>query len=131
MTDYQAYRAHVGIANPDMTKALKTMFPAFTKVNSALINHPDRHGVCLLPEAEQLLVQIYGEGPGLASVKFSGKPEKKRSDSRRKNNRITFRMNDEDLEKALTLKEYSGAMSMQELFEILLRDAYKRWEVEE
>jgi hypothetical protein len=40
-------------------------------------------------------------------------------------------MDEDTYKQAIQLKESAGALSMQELFEILLKDAIKRWEAEE
>lgn len=128
MTDYEAYRMHAGISNIDMTALLHEHYPRYNKVVAVGVNHPDTHGVCLLPEAEQILVSTYGEGPGLHSIPYTGAPAKKRQDRRRKKHRFTCRLDDDMMQKAELLREASGAMSWQELFEIMLREAYRRWE---
>ena len=128
MTDYKAYRAHVGINNVEMTDAVHTIHPGFTKVTASMVNAPERYGVCLLPEAERHLVLRYGEGPGLSSVEFDGEAKvKPRSHPhRKKGNAVTFRMNDELYKRAVTLKEKSGFATMQELLETLLLDYLDR-----
>ena len=137
MTDYSSYRDHVGITNPEMTKALHAVYRGFGRPAASFVNNPERSGVCLLPEAEALLVNTFGPGPGLASLEFTPEvlgaepPKKRRPDRRRKACRITFRMDEDTYKQAMQLKESAGALSMQELFEILLRDAIKRWEADE
>ena len=137
MTDYSSYREHVGITNPEMTKALHSVYRGFGRPAASFVNNPERSGVCLLPEAEVLLVNKFGPGPGLASLEFTPEvleanpPKKHRPDCRRKSCRITFRMDEDTYKQAIQLKESAGALSMQELFEILLKDAIKRWEAEE
>lgn len=133
ITDYKAYREHVGISNPDMTKTLREEYPSFTRIDANFVNHPLQHGVCLLPEAEVLLVNKFGPGPGLHSLVFdeavlTGEVKKPRNENRKRKNRVTFRLDDAELEKAEDLREAYGAMTWQELFEKLLRDAHKRWE---
>jgi len=135
MTDYNAYRSHVGISNPEMTRVLHRSYRGFGRPASSFINNPDKSGLCLLPEAEAFLVSTFGPGPGLASLTFtpeSAEPEpeppKKRPENRRKKNRISFRLDETELEKAEDLREAYGAMTWQELFEKLLRDAHRRWE---
>ena len=134
MTNYTAYREHVGISNPEMTKALHSLYRGFGRPASSFINNPEKSGVCLLPEAEVFLVNRFGIGPGLAHMVFTDEtiaanpPKKRRTENRRKKNRISFRLDDAELEKAEDLRESYGAMTWQELFEKLLRDAHKRWE---
>lgn len=133
MTDYAAYREHVGISNPDMTKALHSIYRGFKRPAASFVNNPEQYGVCLLPEAEVFLCNRFGIGPGLASMSFpqetlDANPPKPRNENRKRKNRITFRLDDAELEKAEDLRESYGAMTWQELFEKLLRDAHKRWE---
>ena len=123
MTDYKAYREAVGIENPDMTRTLQGMFPRYSKVDANFVNNPKQHGLCLLPEAEQLLVHVYGPGPGLQHT------AKKKPEKRKKSHAITFRMTDELYGMALQLQESAGGITMQDLFEIILRNAYREWEV--
>lgn len=137
MTDYSSYRNHVGISNPEMTKALHRVYKGFGRPAASFVNNPDRSGVCLLPEAEAYLVNTFGPGPGLASMVFTEEvleanpPKKRRVENRKKKNRISFRLDEMELEKAEDLREAYGAMTWQELFEKLLRDAHRRWEEEE
>lgn len=137
MTDYSSYRSHVGISNPEMTKALHKVYKGFGRPAASFVNNPDRSGVCLLPEAEAYLVNTFGPGPGLASMVFTEEvleanpPKKRRVENRKKKNRISFRLDEMELEKAEDLREAYGAMTWQELFEKLLRDAHRRWEEEE
>lgn len=134
MTDYSSYRDHVGITNPEMTKALHTVYRGFGRPAASFVNNPERSGVCLLPEAEALLVNKFGPGPGLASLEFAPEvleanpPKKHRPENRKKKNRISFRLDETELEKAEDLREAYGAMTWQELFEKILRDAHRRWE---
>lgn len=139
MTDYKSYRKAAGITNPDMTRAVAGLFPDYSKVQSTMVNAPEKYGVCLLPEAERLLCDLWGPGPGLASVPFEAgdedpdlrilkapPPKKKKSDRRKKKNAVIFRMDDALYRRALLLKEQSGCASMQELFETLLLDCLER-----
>lgn len=135
MTDYRSYRDYTGISNADMTAAVRKEFPLFTKITAAMANAPDKYGVCLLPEAEQNLVEIYGPGPGLQSVPFEGEaPDGKQEQAKKvvpiraarkqqkraKPNRITFSMTDEVYSRVLDRKQQDGFASMQELIETLL-----------
>ena len=119
MTDYKAYQAHVGITNPEMTDALQEVFPSYNKVCGTYVNNPEKYGVCLLPEAERLLLKTFGPGPGFASLPWQ-ETKKKKSDSRRKSNAVTVRMNDELFQYAKAAKDETGCDSMQALFEFLL-----------
>ena len=119
MSDYKAYREYVGIENNDMTHALHAEFPKYNRFVAVSVNHPDTHGVCLTPDAEQVLVKTFGEGPGLVHYK-----PKKRKDKRLKTHSITFRMNDALYEKVMYVKSCYGADTMQELFEMVFEYEY-------
>ena len=124
MSDYKAYREHVGIENNDMTHALHAEFPKYNRFVAVSVNHPDTHGVCLTSEAEQILVKQFGEGPGLVHYKFT----KKRQDKRLKTHQVTFRMNDELYEKVMFVKKCWGSDTMQSLLEWLFDREYYRCE---
>ena len=131
MTNYTLYRDAAGISNPEMTRFLHQYYPGYNRVTSTFVNNPERSGLCLLPEAEAKLVEKFGKGPGLGTLKYAEPekaPKKKRSDKRRKKNRITFRMSDEEFDQVIALADAYGTETMQELFERLLRDAFKRLE---
>ena len=119
MTDYKAYQEHVGITNPEMTTALQNVFPSYNKVCGTYVNNPEKYGVCLLPEAERLLLSTFGPGPGFASLPWQA-TKKKKSDRRRKGNAVTVRMTDELFQYAKAAKDDTGCSSMQALFEYLL-----------
>lgn len=120
MTDYKAWQAHVGITNPEMTETLQEHYPSYNKVCGTYVNNPEKYGVCLLPEAERILLAAFGPGPGFASLPWKEKQKKKRSDRRRKTNAVTVRMDDELYQFASAAKDETGCESMQALFEYLL-----------
>ena len=126
MTDYKAYQKHVGISNPEMTAELQQVYPSYSKVAASYVNNPREYGVCLLPEAERLLLSLFGPGPGLESLPWQEQPKKKRQDKRRKTNRITFRMDDELWQMANAAKKETGCESWQQLMECLLVDYIRR-----
>lgn len=83
MPDYGKYRAAVAITNKEMTDALHKSFPQFTKIQSAMVNAPAKYGVCLTPEAEKVLVELYGFAEGLNTKPTKPKPSAKRSKPKR------------------------------------------------
>lgn len=147
MTDYRQYRDYVGISNGDMTKALQKDYSMYSKILSSFVNNPTRYGVALLNEAEKLLVDTFGPGPGLQSIPFDGEvpedlqsistaeaaPKKvlsiqtaTKTENRTKPNRVTFRLTDETYSRVLELKAKDGYASMQDLIEALLLDYLER-----
>ena len=120
MIDYTAYREHAGITNNDMIECVQQLYGKFSKHEAHFVNHSDRTGVCLTPEAEKHLVLAYGPGPGLAFVKRKRKPEK-----RKKAHRICFSMDDELYAAVKDLKKAAGFDSFQALIEAALIDWLK------
>lgn len=90
MSDYVRYRDSKGLTNSQIVKAVSAAYPGYTKIQNTMVNNPDKYGVCLLPEAEKLIVEAYGEGDG---IRIPG--VKRRDCNRKKNNRLTVRLNDE------------------------------------
>lgn len=90
MSDYVRYRDSKGLTNSQMVKAVSTSYPGYTKIQHTMVNNPDKYGVCLLPEAERLIVEAYGEGEGIKLPST-----KSRDCKRKKRNRLVVRLNDE------------------------------------
>ena len=90
MSDYVRYREEKGLSNNQIIRTVAEGYPGYTKIQNTMVNNPQKYGICLLPEAEKLLVDKFGEGEG---IKINGI---KRSESRRKkSNRLVVRLNDE------------------------------------
>ena len=90
MSDYVRYREEKGLSNNQIIRTVAEGYPGYTKIQNTMVNNPQKYGICLLPEAEKLLVDKFGEGEG---IKLHGA---KRSESRRKkSNRLVVRLNDE------------------------------------
>ena len=90
MSDYIRYRKEKGLSNNQIIRTVAEGYPGYTKIQNTMVNNPQKYGICLLPEAEKLLVDKFGEGEG---IKLHGA---KRSESRRKkSNRLVVRLNDE------------------------------------
>ena len=68
MTDYNAYRAEKGISRGEMISALRPHYSKYNKTIQSFVERPDVTGVCLLPDAEYHLVDIYGFGTGLSII---------------------------------------------------------------
>lgn len=90
MADYPKYREAVGVENKQMTELLCKHFPNYSKIQSAMVNAPEKYGICLSPEAEAILVANFGPGPGL-----NLKVKKKSLVKRNKSNRMAVRLDDQ------------------------------------
>jgi len=119
MQDYVAYRDHTEISSIDMVKALRPRFRGFTKNIMSYLNQPEKYGICLTPEAEEIIVNTFGSGPGLAHRKF----QKKRPERRTKQNRMTVRIDDDLYFRLLSLETVGETYpTMQAVVEAALRD---------
>jgi len=112
MQDYEQYREHVDISSMMMVKALRPHFRGFSKSLMANVNHPEKYGVCLTPEAEDILIGDFGSGPGLAHRKYP----RKRRENRAKKNQVTVRLTD-DLYLRLLSLDNTFYPTMQSLIE--------------
>ena len=90
MSDYIRYREEKGLSNNQIIRTIAEGYPGYTKIQNTMVNNPQKYGICLLPEAEKLLVDKFGEGEG---IKLRG--VKRRESRRKKSNRLVVRLNDE------------------------------------
>jgi len=93
MADYPAYRNFKNISSMDMVIALRPRFPSVTKQIIAIVNNPARYGCCLTPEAEELIVDKFGEGPGLEHpLRKKLRNMFRKEEHRKKGKRVTYWM---------------------------------------
>jgi hypothetical protein len=69
------YRLEKGLEGRDMIAALKPVFPKYGKATQSMVDNPDKYGVRLTREAENVIIKKFG------------KPSEKAAESRRKPNR--------------------------------------------
>lgn len=125
MSDYIRYRNEKGLSNNQIIRTVAEGYPSYTKIQNTMVNNPQKYGICLLPEAEKLLVDKFGEGEG---IKLHGA---KRSESRRKkSNRLVVRLNDEMYNRVRDLMFRLGYTSVQAFLEDALTAMVKQ-EMEE
>lgn len=123
MTNYNAYREEKNISRAEMINALKTRYPKYTKAAQSFVDNPDKTGVCLLPDAEYILVDHYGFGSGLSIVddgtyepKHLAPPTKKKP-RRKKPHSYTVRLSPELNYQVLELMGRLKVPTMQQLIE--------------
>jgi hypothetical protein len=129
MTNYKAYRSAVGISSGQMIETIRAEYPKFSKIQNSMVSNP-AYGICLLPEAESLLVEKYGTAPGLtvSDGHTVSKATPRKADKRRKKNRMTVRLDDET---ALRVRELMTAMHYiraQDFLEQALLSMLENWE---
>lgn len=116
MADYSKYRDSVGISNVEMTETLSEAFPKYSKIQSAMVNAPEKYGLCLTPEAEAVLIAKHGSGDGLNT-----KPKKKSKVKRNKSNRMAVRFDDPTYDMVKNKMAEMGLKSAQEFIEFSVK----------
>lgn len=127
MTDYAAYRENKSITNGQFIETLNGKFEGFTKIQSTNISKPWKYAVCLTQEAEDVLVERYGIGPGLAHYK---PPKKRRADKRTKPNRMMVRLDDSMYARVMSLMHRLNFNTAQDFLEATLKVMVEREEME-
>lgn len=123
MTNYDHFRESKGISNNDMIQAIQTGFPRYSKIQQSMVNNPYKNGVCLLPEAEELLVKRFGAGPGLS---ISAKPNKSHG-NKAKPNRLTVRIDDALLAQLQSAMERLHFATVQDFIEAALAQMCQKY----
>lgn len=121
MSDYRRYRESVGITTTDMIRALHEVYPQFSKIHSSYIHNPEKHGMKLTAEAEQLLAEKFGFGKGLDI-----KPSKKREVKRNKTRRLAVRIDERHYDMVKNKMQQMGCESVQSFLELLVNDAIRK-----
>lgn len=119
MSNYAEYREAVGISNTDMIKAIRASYRNYSGATNAMVNNPDKYGVCLLPEAEKILVAHFGNGKGLDCKE----PKAIRKACLRKRpNRLSVYLSDEMYETFKTMMHHEGCDTVQDFLLKILTD---------
>lgn len=126
MQDYNRYREEKNLSNNDLIRVIKGGFPSFSKVQMSFASNPQKSALCLVPEAEALLVEAYGDGEGL-SVK-SRKPSPAKKPNRKKPHRLVVYIDDALFAKVQRTATQSGYATMQAFLEGLIADRVETYE---
>ena len=117
MADYAKYRESVGIENTAMTDALHEHFEKYSKIQSSMVNAPEKYGMCLTPEAEAILIAKFGYGAGLNT-----KVKKNSKVKRNKSNRMACRLDDQTYDAVKSKMAEMGLKSAQEFIEYSVKE---------
>ena len=124
MPDYNRYRYEHDLTNNDIIEKLKAKFPKYTKSTMTMVNNPYDYAVQLLPEAETLLAEAYGEGPGLTIYK------KRRSVNHlnsKKPNRLYVCVNDNTLERMKSVMSRMNFATTQDFVEAAILQMVEKY----
>lgn len=119
MQNYNLYREEKNISNNDMIRVIKDGFPAFTKVQMSFASNPQKSALCLVPEAEALLVAAFGDGAGLSSTSKKAAPPKSKP-NRKKPHRLVVYLDDGLFSDVQSLATKRGFATMQAFLENVL-----------
>lgn len=119
MQDYNLYRDEKGLTNNDLIRAVKAGFPSFTKAQLSFANNPQKHALCLIPEAEALIVAAFGDGAGLSSTSKKAAPPKSKP-NRKKPHRLVVYLDNALFNDVQTLATKRGFATMQAFLENVL-----------
>ena len=123
MADYVTYANSCNIKQQDMVNVIKKQYPAFGKAQMSFASNPWRNALQLIPEAEQLLVDEYGRGPGLSIT-----PTLPRNhDNKNKPNRLAVRLSNELRSQVQDVYEQMCFVTMQDLLEAAICEFVKKY----
>lgn len=97
---------------------LSKKYPKFTKMQMCMVLHPERYGVCLTSEAQSYLQDIY---PEIGKPYVTRRRRKTNPPRRKKANRLSVYVDDEELALVKERAEEAGCATMQEYLTTLLR----------
>ena len=130
MTNYNEYRSATGITTKQMIKAVAEEYPRFSKIQSSMCSNIE-YGICLLPEAEQILVEKFGSAPGLNITEGEEKrtsPAAPRPDRRKKRNRLVVRLDDDTARRVRIMMAQMNFTHAQDFLEQALLSMLENWE---
>lgn len=95
MPDYDQYARTAGVTRTAIIKELHRQYPRYGKATHAMVCAPEKYAVQLIPEAEALLRETFGDAPGLSEASVGVEPPKpRRKENRTKGNKLTVRLDD-------------------------------------
>lgn len=112
------YNRATGTKNTDEKRVLKARFPKYDRATHSMVTHPEDYGVELTDEAQNLLIAVFGPGPGLGEN--PRRTRRTRTENRRCNNRYYFRLDDKTAAGFKLLLSQSGYTTVQDFMANLI-----------
>ena len=122
--NYNVYRAAKNLSNSEVIRVIRTRYPKYTKVSNSFVNNAETTGVCLLPEAEKLLVNTFGNGPGLSA---EVERKQKNHDNKDKPHRYCVRLSEEMNERVEKTMKYLCFATKQDFLEAAITQMCNRY----
>lgn len=119
------YNKALGVSNTDERRILKVRFPRYDRATHSMITHPEDYGVELTDEAQDLLISVFGPGPGL------GQNPRRRISIRKECNRrcpyrFSFRLDEETATAFTRLMKDRGFRTVQDFLSSIVIDLVKK-----
>lgn len=108
--NYGKFKEDTGTTGAEMVKCISEKYPGYTKIQQCMVCNPERYGVRLLPEAEQMLRKAF--------VTYT--PPK--AGSKLKIRRVSARLDNETYQEFIKLITDYGYKSVQEALEELIKN---------
>lgn len=128
MTDYEAYLEEKNLSYNNVVSVLAGRYPAFTKSVLSMCVNGDRYAVALIPAAEEILVETYGEGPGLSISPKLRKRHARRMHNTLRPNQLCVRLNDTLFKRMQALMSRMGFQTNQDFLEAAVVEFCNRHE---
>ena len=113
------YNRFTGATNTDERRVLKARFPKYDRATHSMITHPEDYGVELIDEAQNLLITVFGPGPGMGKVERV-RPKPRKKEHRRCSHRYYFRLDDKTAAAFAKLMEAGGFSTVQDFISSLI-----------
>lgn len=114
------YNAATGTTNSDERRVLKTRFPRYDRSTHSMVTHPEDYGVELTDEAQELLVSVFGPGPGLGQNPRQVKRVRKSDANRSCPHRYYFRLDEKTAAGFALLMKDKGFSTVQDFVSSLI-----------
>ena len=124
--DVRAFQEGIGIRPKELIGVLRERYPKYDKSLHSKVCSPEKYGVRLLEQAEQLLLEEFGTGPACSPQTGQGNAVKR--DKRRLPCRIYARLTESEYAALQQAIKASGCLTVQEYLRKLIRKDLKRRE---
>lgn len=124
--DVRAFQEGAGIRPKELIGVLRERYPKYDKSLHSKVCSPEKYGVRLLEQAEQLLLEEFGTGPACSPQTGQGNAVKR--DKRRLPCRIYARLTESEYAALQQAIKASGCLTVQEYLRKLIRKDLKRRE---
>ena len=124
--DVRAFQEGIGIRPKELIGVLRERYPKYDKSLHSKVCSPEKYGVRLLEQAEQLLLEEFGTGPECSPQ--TGQENAVKRDKRRLPCRIYARLTESEYAALQQAIKASGCLTVQEYLRKLIKKDLKRRE---